>query len=396
MAPSANAEVRHSYLAPGATPFWQRFPAPEAARAMSLNGATLLLAYEDCRAAFADRRLVQANLALLEAEPGIDPRFIARRRHAILDMEGEAHVRLRRLVMRAFSPSACEAYRTIMRGEINDRLDALAGASVFDAADAICRPYPGAVISKILGVPPADIDFFIGCAEAWTRWIREGLDAVPAAIAAHAEMDRYLLALVEARADAPQPDLISALLSAEEDGDKLSHMEIVWLVAGLVVAGVDTTRNALANALYLFCDHPQDWARLRADPATIAPAIEEVLRFAPVAPLMRRVASEALDLNGLAIAQGQHVLISIGSANRSATHFPDPHRFDAARAPSFPHLTFAAGRKHCLGAHLARMELHEALARLSQAWPNLAREGETQWHDAFAFQGPSALILRVN
>lgn len=387
--------TRSEFLTAGPTPFWERLPPSGGPRAVRLEGGVLLTRFEDCRQAFADRRLVQGNLAILEANPTVDPAFVARRRHAILDMEGEDHMRLRKLAMPALSPAAAELYRAHMRRIMGELIDAVADQGRCEAVAALCRPYPVPVVCAVLGVPPEDIDFFSYCAEAWTRWIRKGLAEVPAAMTAHAEMDAYLGKLVARRRSDPGEDMVTALIQAEEDGDRLSGDEIVHLIAALIVAGVDTTRYMLASALHLFASHPEAWARLARESERAPQAVEEVLRYAPVAALLRRVAADDIAFAGLALPKGTTVFISPAAANRDPDAYPDPDRFSIERDGARPHLTFAGGRKHCLGAHLARAELQEALILLARRLPGLELDGDPVWADPLAFfQGALELPIR--
>lgn len=375
----SDLEEREAFLIDASLPFWERIPALGSPRAMRLEGGLLLTRFEDCRAVLASRTFQKANIAILESMPGIDAAFVERRRHAILDMEGLDHMRLRKLAMPALSPAASDAGRPYMRQIIGALIDQVAADGGCDAAARLCRPYPIPVICAVLGVPSQDIDFFTRCAEVWTRWVREGVSGVPAAMAAHQEMDGYLGDLVGRRRQDPREDLITELIRSEEDGDRLTSEEIIHLVASLIIAGTDTTRMALGSALYLFAQHPDQWAALAADPTLAPAAAEEVLRYAPVSALLRRTAVEDADLDGLHIPAGASVFISPATANRDPDLFPDPETFSIRRDAARAHLTFGGGRKHCLGAHLSRAELQEALVALSQRLPNLALDGEPAW-----------------
>ena len=360
-------------------PFWDRLGGDNEERVYRLEDGYLLTSFSDCRAVLMNPVLRKANLNILERMPDVDPAFVERRRHAILDMEGANHLRLRKLAMPALSGSVSDHFRPHMRDIMNGLADAVAEQGRCEAGAALCRPYPIPVVCAVLGVPLDQVDMFTRCADAWTRWVREGASGVPAAMAAHQEMDAYLGDLVARRRGDPGPDMITALIRSEEEGDSLTTDEIIHLVGGLVVAGTDTTRMALGSALYLFAHHPDQWAAL-GENAELAPAAaEEVLRFAPVSALLRRTASEDVDINGLTIPAGATVFISPATANRDPEFYPDPDSFSIFRADPRRHQTFGGGRKHCLGAYLARAELQEALAILARRLPGLALDGEAGW-----------------
>ena len=375
-------------------PFWERMPAASGPAAMRMEGGVLLTSFRSCRAVLMNPALKKANIAILESMPGVDPAFVERRRRAILDMEGQDHLRLRRLAMPALSPAASNTYRQYMRDIMNGLIDR-AGDGYCEAGAALCRPYPVPVICAVLGVPGKDVAFFTRCAADWTRWIREGPAGVPAALVAHAEMDDYLTQLVARRREHPGTDLITDLIRCEEEGDRLTSGEIINLVAGLVVAGTDTTRMALGSALYLFARHPEQWQALGHDLGLAPAAAEEVLRFAPVSALLRRIATEDLELEGMLLPEGSTVFISPGTANRDPELFPDPDSFSIHRSSARRHMTFGAGRKHCLGAHLARAELEEALAVLAQRLPGLSLAGDVGWApDRSLLQGAVTIPVR--
>jgi cytochrome P450 len=369
---------RESFIESGPEPFWLRIPQGHP-RALDLEGGILLTSYQDCRAVLMNPVFRKANLSILQSMPDVDPRFVDRRRKAILDMEGPDHLRLRALAMPALSAARSQEWRPYMRAVMSGLLDAVEGAGACEAGASLCRPYPIPVVCAVLGVPAEQVAFFTRCAEAWTRWIREGASGVPAAMAAHDEMDDFLGELIARRRGEPSNDLVSALIRSEEEGDRLTTEEIVHLVAGLVVAGTDTTRMALGSALYLFARHPEQWRALRTDPSLVAGAVEEVLRYAPVSALLRRVANEDVNLEGLSIEAGTTVFIAPATANRDPSAYADPQLFSIRRETPRRHMTFGGGRKHCLGAHLARAELQEALLLLSARLPGLALDGEAAW-----------------
>jgi cytochrome P450 len=232
--------------------------------------------------------------------------------------------------------------------------------------------------------------------------------------AAMTELERIETALRELRAytteqierirERPGDDLGSRLLAARDEGDSLSPQELVELFESLLMAGAETTKTVLALALWLFMKHADQWAALRADPALVPSAVEEVLRFRILQLGIGRFAREDVEIHGTVIPEGTFVLVAIPAANFDSAVYDDPGRFDirrfadGGRAPAQSHLTFGFGVHVCVGAHLVRLELQEAFAVLSRRWPDLALDtddpNDVQWSSPFGVHGPSRLPLR--
>ncbi|MEZ5982264.1 MAG: cytochrome P450 [Parvularculaceae bacterium] len=385
-----------NFFTPGAAPFWERLPEARP-RKSELDDAILLTRYEDCRAVLGDRRFVDWTLKNLERIPNLDPRFFERRKNSILSMEGPDHQRLRRLAMPSLTPAAVDKWRPHVRTVMERNFTAIGGRKECEAVSAICRPLPVPVVCAVLGAPPEDIDFFSETAAAWTRWMSGDPAAVPEALKAHDNMDAYMVDLVDKHrrgaANERGDCLIAELIRAEEDGDRLTSSEIVFIVASLIIAGTDTVRFGLGNALVLFSKNLDQWRMIAEDPSLAPGAVEELLRYASVFPGLDRLATEDTDLNGLDIPQGSRVTVALISANRDETYFPDANRFDIKRKPTVQHLTFGGGRHFCLGAHLARVELEEALKFLAPRMPDLRITGPIEWMPPHVFQGPTRLPI---
>jgi cytochrome P450 len=226
-------------------------------------------------------------------------------------------------------------------------LDRVRAKGEMDIVSDVAAPLPAQVICEMLGVPESDWDEV----RSWAR-----LDGP----VGPSPMRAYFLRLLEERRRSPREDLISALSTAEVDGQRLSERELVNFCSLLLVAGQETTKNLIANFFLTLSDHPHDQARLARDPALIPTAIEEVLRFLPpVWFLMRRTTAE-VELGGVRIPAGGNVMPWMASANRDSTQFPDPDRFDVAREPN-RHLGFGHGIHFCVGAPLTRLEANIAL-----------------------------------
>jgi cytochrome P450 len=385
--------ARASFIRSGPGPFWERMAQAGGERVVQVGQALVLLRHEDCMAVLRDPRFTQWNFAQVERNPAIDRRFVERRRQAFLSMEGPDHQRLRRLAMVALSPQAMDRHRPRMRATMNRLIDAVASASQIDAVGELLEHYPMPVICGVLGVPDTDIPFFSQTALDWTRWMYGGPAAVPAALAAHDAMDDYMHRLVHGRHDLEGEDVISGLLRAESEGDRLTREEVIHTAASLIVPGLETTFSSLGSGLYLFAQHPDQWEALAQDPTLLPGAVEEILRFAPVGPTLERIAGEDIELDGLKIPRDAHVVVALAAVNRDPQLFPDPDRFDILRRPQRLHMTFGGGRHTCLGLHLARAELQEALGCLSQRLTGLHLAGEVRWSMPLGFQGPRAMPM---
>jgi cytochrome P450 len=183
-------------------------------------------------------------------------------------------------------------------------------------------------------------------------------------------------------------DLLSELIRAEDAGSRLSYEELLSMIAVLLVAGTDTTSNQLAAAVAVLAKHPFQWELIGAQPAFAAQAVAEVMRHSPVSFSVIRVASSDVELDGVVIAEGTFVVASTASANRDPAVYDDPDRFDVTRSGAPPMLTFGGGAHHCLGAHLARVELTEALALMAQRMPNVRLTGPAPWRPLLGITGP--------
>jgi pimeloyl-[acyl-carrier protein] synthase len=321
----------------------------------------------------------------------------------LLDMFGRVmlfadppdHTRMRRIASKAFSPRAVEDMRPRIAAIVASMLDKVAGEGGADLVEALAFPLPVTVISDLLGVPEADHEQL----RAWTREAVKALDPIddpmvlfPAAVAIR-EMRVYFDALVAERRRALGDDLLSALIVAEDDGDRLSHDELLGTAILLFGAGHETTVNLISGGALNLLRHSEELTRLRQEPSLISTAIEELLRFGPPVQLTARIATVDAEVAGQHIAKGREVITIIASANRDPSVFADPERMDIARAEN-RHLAFGGGIHHCLGAALARIEGQEALGQLIARFPGLAlAESEVTWKSTQTLRGPARLDL---
>jgi cytochrome P450 len=352
-----------------------------------------VLRYDEVAALLRDRRLRQGGVESLAAQ-GITEGLLADwMRMSLLNLEGEPHARLRRLVSQAFTPRAVDALRPTMRAGAHELIDHFAAAGTCEFMAAFADPYPSRIIGALLGIPRERYPQFHGWATdlglLFSYTVAEHRTRIEAALLGLAACVDDLLA---ARRAAPGPDLISALIAAEEAGDQLSDTELRVLVTGLVFAGQDTTRNQLGCALTTFLAHPEQWVRLAEEPALAAQAVEEVMRVRPAVPSIWRVAMEDFEFKGLTIPAGTFLSLFVASANTDPQVF-GPEGFDiSVERPA--QLTFGGGLHYCLGAPLARVEMAEALPILAARLRAPEVAGAVQWRPALGISGPVALPIR--
>jgi len=341
-----------------------------------------ILGYDDVTTVLRDRRWHNLSRKIPELMGITDPDFLERRRVSILSAEGEVHARLRRLVARAFSPKSADRLRPFMRDVVSELIDAVAPSGRADIAVDICEPYPIPIICELLGAPKEDWKLFSRWAEDVLR-IFNGtvLDELDVIKVAQAELDEYTRGLIADRRNEPREDLLTDLIAAEEEGDRLDTEELVMMVNAVIVAGTDTTRNQLGCAVGLLAQHPEQWKLLADEPAVAQTAVEEVMRYFGAVRGTGRFAAEDIVHRDVLFPEGTMIFPSTVSANYDTTVFEDPGAFDITREPipGRPQMTFGSGIHYCLGASLARAELQEALPLLARRMPDLAIDGPVEW-----------------
>ena len=315
----------------------------------------------------------------------------------LLSLDGPAHHRQRRLVSKAFTPRAAGRLRTTCADIIAELVYQHAGTGQCDAVADIAREYPIPIICALLGTPREDWHLF----SAWADDIFKVFDwnvvnDAPDIVRAWKELEAYLDEMVTARRDVLTDDLLSDMMRAEVDGDRLSHDELLTLAATLLMAGTDTTRNQLAAAVQVFCDHPDQWRLLAEQPALAPQAVEEVMRYSPIIFMTMRIAVEDVELGGVTIPAGTFVIANTAAANHDPAVYKNPDRFDITREGAPAMLTFGGGIHYCLGAHLARIELAEALTIMSRRMPDMRCTGPVPWKPLVGITGPITLPVEFD
>ena len=283
----------------------------------------------------------------------------------ILDMNPPDHTRLRKLANKGFTPRLIRTLEPRVQAIIQELLQPLHGQSESDLVSTFSGPLPTIVIAEMLGVEPERRDDFKVWSDDVVRATGRPTDETERTQIrkSEAELRTYFERMIERRRTEPGEDVITALVQAEEERDMLSSKEILALAVLLLLAGNETTTNLIGNAVLTLLNHPDELAKVRADPALLPALVEEVLRYdSPVQVIFRRTAQE-VELEGGKIPAGQNVFLLLGSANRDERQFPEPDRFDITRNPQ-DHVAFGYGIHYCLGAPLARLEGRNALESL--------------------------------
>jgi cytochrome P450 len=315
------------------------------------NGV-VVLSHADHRALITDRRLRTPGIDMLAMQgvgSGVLHDFFG---GLLVSLDGEAHMRLRRLVQRAFTPKGIAWLGDTMRDVFAGLLEPAMEAGTVDMVEMVAQ-YPIPVICTMFGAPPEDWALFSRTAPSVLKLFNPGLvENLPEIEGALTEINEYLDGLIAAKRQAPGDDLFSQLIEIEEGDEGLDHDELVMLAAAILLGGTDTTRMHLANAVAMFCEYPDQWALLREHRDVLIP-------------------------------EGTPLMLSILSANRDPEVIEDPDRFDITRE-GVHHFTFGGGMHYCLGASLAKMELAEAISMLAARVETLEPAGAPEWPAGFS------------
>ncbi len=304
------------------------------------------------------------------------------------------HTRLRALITKAFTPRVVEAMRPRMQEIVNELLDPVQQAGGMDVIKDLAIPLPVTVLAEIFGVPKSDIHLFKDWADnilTFQGVNKPALELLERAQKALVEIRAYLGELIEVKRRQPGEDLLSELVAAESEGDKLSETELRNSCITLLVAGHETTTSLIGNGLYTILAHPDQWRLLQDDLSHLTSAIEEMLRYeSPVARQPRLIKQDA-EMGGKQFHQGEMVFQMLNAANRDPAYFTDPDRFDIRRQPN-RHLAFGVGIHFCVGATLARTEGQIVFSTLMKRLPNIRLVDEKPNWD---LQKPNSRMLKT-
>jgi cytochrome P450 len=370
------------------------------------RGAYLATSYDDALEALTDERFAINGLALMTEEqraelPPVPDEFRPLMRN-LLSLDPPDHTRLRRLVQPSWTPRVLESLRPRIQAIADELIDEAERAAAargetapnrtVELVDAFAYPLPMTVICELLGVPREDRPQV----RAWSEVLLESEGLTEEARATIAAFSDYLRGLFAEKRRQPTDDMTSWLVQAEEEGDRLDEEELLSMVFILVVAGHVTTVNLIGNAVLALLNHPEQLARLKADPVLVPNAVEEVLRYwGPVEMASPRFAREDSTLDGTAITRAKGVFPVLAAANRDPVRFADPDRFDIERPDASRHVAFGKGVHLCLGAPLARIEGQVAVETIFRRWPELRLAAPLEMpplHQSL-FRGPERLLV---
>ncbi|MGW3663918.1 cytochrome P450 [Streptomyces sp. NPDC005141] len=316
--------------------------------------------------------------------------------HGMLDLEPPDHTRIRRLVSKAFTPRTVERLKPYVEGLAGELVDRLVEAGGGDLLTDVAEPLPVSVIAEMLGIPESDR----APLRPWSADICGMYELSPPeevarkAVRASVEFTEYLRGLIEARRKEPADDLISGLIAAHDEGDRLTEQEMISTCVLLLNAGHEATVNSTVTGWWTLFRNPGQLAALRADHALIPTAVEELMRYDTPLQLFERWVLDDIEIGGATVPRGAEIALLFGSANRDAEVFAAPETLDLSRAEN-PHISFSAGIHYCIGAPLARLELAASMSALLTRAPALRLAEEPVRKPNFVIRGLESLMVEV-
>jgi cytochrome P450 len=329
-----------------------------------------------------------------EPAPGDDAGF---RPGGLPFVDPPDHTRLRTMVQPAFGPKAVARLRPMVEQLVDHMLDEAGERGEVDLIADLAGPLPAIVLAELLGIPARDQELF----RSWATTVIETIDPVSLRIVsragdqARAELTSYLGGVVAQRRRRPADDLISAMVQAEDSGQRLSGAELLEMCLLLAVVGIETTTNLIGNGVSALLAHPAELRRLRAQPGLVKTAVEELLRYDAPVQLAGRVAADDIELAGQTLRAGQVIGVVLGAANRDPAAFAGPDRLDLARSPN-NHVAFGRGIHFCLGAPLARLEGPIAIAALVARFPRIRAAGAAKRRQNVHVRGFESLPVALS
>ncbi|WP_328880283.1 cytochrome P450 [Streptomyces sp. NBC_00299] len=316
--------------------------------------------------------------------------------HGMLDLEPPDHTRIRRLVSKAFTPRTVEQLKPYVQGLAGELVSGLVEAGGGDLLTDVAEPLPVAVIAEMLGIPESDRAQL----RPWSADICGMYELNPSeetatkAVRASVEFSEYLLELIAARRKEPGDDLISGLIAAYDEGDRLTEQEMISTAVLLLNAGHEATVNSTVNGWWALFRNPDQLAALRADHSLIPSAIEELMRYDTPLQLFERWVLDEIEIDGTTIPRGAELAMLFGSANHDTAVFETPAELDLTRKEN-PHISFSAGIHYCIGAPLARIELAASMTALLEQAPTLRLAAEPDRKPNFVIRGLEGLSVEV-
>ncbi|MFI5819483.1 cytochrome P450 [Streptomyces rishiriensis] len=316
--------------------------------------------------------------------------------HGMLDLEPPDHTRIRRLVSKAFTPRTVEGLKPYVRRLAAELVDGLVREGGGDLLRDVAEPLPVAVIAEMLGIPEADR----APLRPWSADICGMYELNPSqetaakAVRASVEFSDYLRELIAERRKEPGEDLMSGLIAAHDEGDRLTEQELISTAVLLLNAGHEATVNATVNGWWTLFQHPEQLAALRADHSLAPSAVEELMRYDTPLQLFERWVLDDIEIDGTVVPRGAEIAMLFGSANHDPAVFAEPDRLDLARADN-PHISFSAGIHYCIGAPLARIELAASMTALLERAPTLALAAEPRRKPNFVIRGLEGLSVTL-
>lgn len=316
--------------------------------------------------------------------------------HGMLDLEPPDHTRIRRLVSKAFTPRTVERLKPYVRGLAGELVDRLVAEGGGDLLSDVAEPLPVAVIAEMLGIPESDR----APLRPWSADICGMYELNPSqetaarAVRASVEFSEYLRELIAERRKEPGEDLMSGLIAAHDEGDRLTEQELISTAVLLLNAGHEATVNATVNGWWTLFRHPGQLAALRADHSLVPGAVEELMRYDTPLQLFERWVLDDIEIDGTVVPRGAEIAMLFGSANHDPAVFAEPERLDLTRADN-PHISFSAGIHYCIGAPLARIELAASMTALLERAPTLALAAEPRRKPNFVIRGLEGLSVTL-